>query len=239
MNQAKGLIFIEMIRLTDSILLGNGGRIMDDELTRMERMYATSFYDVMMDHHYRYHFVLSFIRQGDIVLDAACGSGYGTHYIAKNSACALAVGVDRSDHALNWAMDHFYCDNTVYVKCDLAGSFRDELPIQRYDVVTCFETVEHMADDRSFVQKLYDSLNDNGILLISAPNEKVIPHLKNPYFLGGVNPHHFRHYRPNELCSLLTDCGFRIQQICTQDNETYELITDRDDGFTTVLVAVK
>ncbi|MGO4692952.1 class I SAM-dependent methyltransferase [Paenibacillus sp. 2TAB26] len=212
---------------------------MDDEITKMERMYATSFHDVMMDHHYRYHFALNYIRRGDYILDAACGSGYGTHYLATNSACTLTIGVDRSDHALNWAIDHFYCDNTVYVKSDLSGLFQEELPIQKFDVITCFETVEHMKDDRSFVQKLYDSLNVNGILLISAPNEKVIPHLNNPYFLGGVNPHHYRHYQPNELSSLLTDCGFRIQQVCTQDNETYELIIGRDDGFTTVLVAMK
>ena len=89
---------------------------MDEEITKMERMYATSFYDVMMDHHYRYHFALNFIRRGDFILDVACGSGYGTHYMAKNSAGALVVGVDRSDHAINWALNHFSCDTTAYLK---------------------------------------------------------------------------------------------------------------------------
>jgi 2-polyprenyl-3-methyl-5-hydroxy-6-metoxy-1,4-benzoquinol methylase len=212
---------------------------MDDELTKMERMYATSFYDVMMDHHYRYHFALSFIRNGDIVLDAACGSGYGTQYMAKNSASALVVGADRSDHALDWALSHFSYMNTVYVKADLSASFGKQLPIRQFDVIVCFETVEHMKDDRSFIKELYDSLKENGILLISAPNENIIPHLVNPYFIGGVNPHHYRHYKPDELQGLLTDCGFRIQQQLTQDNTTYELVSGHEDGFTTVLVATK
>ncbi|ANY66220.1 hypothetical protein BBD42_06890 [Paenibacillus sp. BIHB 4019] len=212
---------------------------MDDEIAKMERMYATSIHDVMMDHHYRYHFATRFIRPGDFILDAACGSGYGTHYMAIHSPSALVVGVDRSEHALNWAIDLFSGGNTVYVKTDLSGSFREELPLQTFDVITCFETVEHIKDDRSFIQKLYESLHTNGILLISAPNEEIIPHLKNPYFLHGVNPHHYRHYRPDELRKLLTDCGFTIEQVLTQDNETYELVYGREDGFANVLVAIK
>jgi 2-polyprenyl-3-methyl-5-hydroxy-6-metoxy-1,4-benzoquinol methylase len=216
-----------------------GRPVMDDEFTKMERMYATSFYDVMMDHHYRYHFALSFIRRGDVVLDSAYNSGYGTHYMAKNSECALAVGVDRSEHALNWALDHFTCDNTVYVKADLSGAFDMELPVRQYDVVACFETVEHMQNDQAFIRKLYDVMKTGGVLLISAPNENVIPHLNNPYFPNGFNPHHYRHYRPEELQQLVTACGFKIEQKLTQDNATYELVPGRDDGFTTVLVATK
>jgi 2-polyprenyl-3-methyl-5-hydroxy-6-metoxy-1,4-benzoquinol methylase len=212
---------------------------MDDEITKMERMYATSFADVMMDHHYRYHFALKFIRRGDFVLDSACGSGYGTHYMAKNTECALAVGADRSDHAISWALDHFTCDNTIYVKTDFSGAFIEMLPVKQFDLVVCFETVEHMQNDRAFIRKLYNVLKKGGVLLISAPNENVIPHLKNPYFINGINPHHFRHYRPEELQRLVKDCGFQIQQLLTQDNATYELVSGRDDGFTTILVAMK
>ncbi|WP_042161623.1 class I SAM-dependent methyltransferase [Paenibacillus gorillae] len=212
---------------------------MDEEIDQMERMYATSFDDVMLDHHYRYHYASRFIREGDFVLDAACGSGYGTHYMAEHSPCSIAVGVDRSEHALDWAVNYFSHAKTVYLNSDLTGSFRDDLPIHWFDVITCFETVEHLKEDQAFIKKLYDSLTANGILLISAPNENVIPYLENPYYLNGVNPYHYRHYRPNELKRLLLNCGFRIQQVLTQDNDTYELIPGRIDGFSTVLVAIK
>ncbi|MFF2479859.1 class I SAM-dependent methyltransferase [Paenibacillus sp. NPDC058071] len=212
---------------------------MDDETTEMERMYATSFYDVMMDHHYRYHYALRFISRHSFVLDAACGSGYGTNYLAKHSECALAVGTDRSEHALEWALRYFHHEKAVYLNSDLSGDFQADLPIKRYDLIVCFETVEHMRDDRSFVKKLYRCLNDEGILLISAPNENVIPYLKNPYYAGGVNPYHYRHYRPKELRDLLKKCGFQILQTVTQDNETYEVVPGREDGFTTIVVAGK
>ena len=93
-----------------------------------------------------------------------------------------------------------------------------------FDVAVCFETVEHMQDDQAFVKKIYDSLNVNGILLISALTENVIPHSDNPYFLNRVNPHHYRHYRPDELRRLVTDCGFQIHQLLTQDNTTYQAL---------------
>jgi len=214
-------------------------RIVDEEITKMERMYATAYDDVMMDHHYRYHLALSFIRKGDFVLDVACGSGYGTHYMAKNSDGALFVGVDRSDHGLEWARSYFFNDSTVYVKADLTGAFFEALPVDSYDLVVCYETVEHLKEDRAFVKKLHALLKAGGILLISAPNENVIPYLDNPYFPNRVNPHHYRHYRPKELRQLLTKCGFTVQQTLTQDNSTYEVVPGREDGFTTILVATK
>lgn len=213
---------------------------MDEEIAKMERMYATSINDVMMDHHYRYHYALNYIRQGDFVLDVACGSGYGTHYMAEHSASAMVIGLDRSDHALKWAFEHFWHEKVTYMKTDLALSFQENLPIQQFDVIVCFETVEHIHDDKSYVKKLYDLLKKNGTLIISAPNENVIPHLDNPYYPDRVNPHHIRHYRPNELMNLMTDYGgFCIQQLLTQDNTTYKVVPERDDGFTTILVATK
>ncbi|MCK9862879.1 class I SAM-dependent methyltransferase [Paenibacillus sp. ATY16] len=212
---------------------------MDDEIAKMERMYATSVDDAMPDHYYRYQYAIRFIRPGDILLDAACGSGFGTHYMAAHSACTLAVGVDKSQHGLDWAVHHFFSHKTVYCQTDLSGTFHEELPLPSYDIIICFETVEHMKDDQSFIRKLYQCLNKGGVLLISAPNENVIPHLKNPYFLHGVNPHHFRHYRPKELRNLLVKNGFHIQQAVTQDNETYEIVPGRDDGFTIIYVATK
>lgn len=211
---------------------------MDEEILKNERMYATSSEDMLLDHHYRYEFALNFIQKGDLILDAASGCGYGVHYMAENSDCALSVGVDRSEHAMEWALKYFYSEKTFYVKSDL--SKKDwEIPIAQFDVITCFETVEHMLDDKTFVKKLYDLLKIGGHFIISAPNENVIPYLENPYFLGGVNPHHFRHYRPEDLCSLLKHCGFQIVQELTQDNTTYELVSGRLDGFSTVLVATK
>ncbi|KQX49163.1 MULTISPECIES: class I SAM-dependent methyltransferase [unclassified Paenibacillus] len=73
---------------------------MDDETKKQESMYATSKQYALIDHHNRYEFALSFVAKDNVVLDAACGCGYGIGFMAANSPASKIVGVDRSDHAL-------------------------------------------------------------------------------------------------------------------------------------------
>ncbi|WP_409341792.1 class I SAM-dependent methyltransferase [Paenibacillus sp. MBLB4367] len=210
---------------------------MDDELTSWERVYSERYDQTQYDHLIRYHFAIPYIPEGVSVLDVACGSGYGTSYVAHYSKCRAVIGIDRSDHALEWARTYYPHEKAAYVKGDLSEDFAEQLPIRKFEIITCFETVEHMQDDKAFVAKLYDLLVPGGALLISAPNEDVIPHLDNYCFPERINPHHFRHYRPLELEQLLTNCGFRI---CERHTQTVEsIIHNAQHGFVTILVATR
>jgi 2-polyprenyl-3-methyl-5-hydroxy-6-metoxy-1,4-benzoquinol methylase len=212
---------------------------MDDELLKGERMYATSQQDMAPDHHYRYQYALQYIQKGDRVLDAACGCGYGVHYMASRSEASLVTGVDRSQHALDWANRYFAHPNAVYLKIDMSKPFVKKLPSLPYHVVTCFETVEHFQDDRALLRQLHQVLVPGGLLLVSVPNEEVIPHLDNPFYPNRVNPFHYRHYRPAELEKLLADSGFQILRRLTHDMQTQVIVPDRTDGFALVYVAAK
>jgi 2-polyprenyl-3-methyl-5-hydroxy-6-metoxy-1,4-benzoquinol methylase len=211
---------------------------MDDEILKQERMYATSIHDALIDHHERYEFALNFIANGQVVLDAACGCGYGTGLMAKQTSTGKIVGVDRSVHALQWAQKYFLHDNTIYIHADMDQDFQKALPVREYDVITCFETVEHMKQDHLFISKLYSLLKPTGILLISAPNEAVFPHLDNPFFPGRVNPHHYRHYHPHELERLMAEQGFKVVGHYTQQLQEQQVLPGRG-GFVTVLSCCK
>lgn len=201
----------------------------------LERLYPKSFNEAWKDHQERYHLALSYVKEGDIVLDAACGVGYGSYYIAANSNCSSVVALDISDEALDWAKKYFPSDKVSYYKVDLEGEFADTLPVKQYDIVTCFETIEHLKEDRTFLQQISKLLKPNGILLISAPDEDAIPCYSNPYFDEGKNPYHHRHYRIEELEQIVIDYGFVVTDHYTQYND---IVMKGKGGLVNILVCI-
>jgi methylase of polypeptide subunit release factors len=57
---------------------------------------------------------VSLLKEGTIVLDAGCGSGYGTHFLAKNAKIKAIVGIDISPRAISFANKHFRTNISVY-----------------------------------------------------------------------------------------------------------------------------
>ena len=186
------------------------------EIQGGERIYPKFFNEASPDHRERYQLALKYIKHGDRVLDAASGAGYGSYYLAANSGCELVVGLDVNDHAIEWARKYFATPKNQFLKVDLLDDFDPMLPIKQFDVVTCFETIEHLANDGIFLKKISSLLKPGGILLISSPNEEVIPCTKNPFYKDGKNPHHHRHYTPAQLKQVLLNSGFSTVDSFTQ-----------------------
>jgi 2-polyprenyl-3-methyl-5-hydroxy-6-metoxy-1,4-benzoquinol methylase len=186
------------------------------EIQGGERIYPQFFNEASPDHKERYQLALNYIKFGDHILDAASGAGYGSYYLAVNSGCELVVGLDINDHAIEWAKTYFSTLKNNFLKVDLLGDFEPMLPVKQFDVITCFETIEHLVDDRFFLRKINRLLKPGGIFLISSPNEDVIPCTQNPFYKDGKNPHHHRHYTPAELKQVLLESGFSIVDCFTQ-----------------------
>lgn len=170
----------------------------------VERAYPRVFAEVDELHQARYHLALRYIQPGHRILDAACGAGYGSHYMAANSMCESVVGIDVSPEALQWAEEYFRSDKITFVQGDLTTAFAERLPHRQYDLITSFETLEHLADDRGFLTQLRQLLKPGGYLLLSCPNEDLVP------WREANNPYHFRHYRTAELTQLLQEQGFHV-----------------------------
>lgn len=180
------------------------------------RIYPKSFNEAWKDHQERYNLALSYIKEGDAVLDVACGVGYGAYYLAVNTSCRSVTAIDISDSALDWAQKYFSNDKVTFCKSNLEKEFTTDLPVTQFDVITSFETIEHLKEDKSFLQSLHKVLKPGSILLISSPNEDLVPYENNPFFIGGKNPDHYRHYRTSEFEQLLQDYGFFITERYTQ-----------------------
>ncbi|TLZ75833.1 MAG: class I SAM-dependent methyltransferase, partial [Methanobacteriota archaeon] len=99
-----------------------------------------------LPHIERYRFA-GHVAPGKVILDVACGTGYGSDLLA-GLAAKQVIGGDASPEALSFANHRFGRENLAFVKLD--GS---RLPFRpsTFDAVVSFETVEHMKDPAEFL----------------------------------------------------------------------------------------
>jgi SAM-dependent methyltransferase len=106
----------------------------------------------------------SIYTQGQVVLDCACGSGYGTDIIAQN--CTSVVGADVDQAILKYAVEH-YRKEKVSFRCFSITAI--PYPDSFFDVVVSFDTIEHVRDDFRVLPELKRVTKENGCIIISTP----------------------------------------------------------------------
>jgi 2-polyprenyl-3-methyl-5-hydroxy-6-metoxy-1,4-benzoquinol methylase len=147
------------------------------------------------EHCSRYYFAVPYIRS-KIVLDIACGNGYGTYIMAKNRA-RFVIGVDISQEAITTARRNF---SDVNMNFKLMDAAKTDFVDKAFNVVTSFETIEHIPDYIRFLMEIRRLIKDNGVLLISTPNSLItIKRNGKP-----DNPYHAKEFTPDEFYRLLS-----------------------------------
>ena len=158
------------------------------------------------DHLERYRFLDSYVYNNK-VLDIACGVGYGSRLIMKAGAIQY-VGVDISRESLQYARQQFLSENVSFVIGDICNFNSKE----SFDVIICFETIEHVSNYRSALKNLFSLLNNTGVLIISSPNRIITsPKALSVYDLP-ANKFHTQEFTPNELVSELKKTGFYVSE---------------------------
>jgi SAM-dependent methyltransferase len=111
----------------------------------------------------RYEFACDFVKD-KIVLDAACGTGYGSAMISKSGAKRV-IGFDVSDEALGYAREHYREASLSFILGDVQKlSFANEM-----DIVVSFETIEHLPIPEALLEGVVTALKPDGRFLISTP----------------------------------------------------------------------
>jgi 2-polyprenyl-3-methyl-5-hydroxy-6-metoxy-1,4-benzoquinol methylase len=113
---------------------------------------------ITIKHIERYRLAARFIPPGCRVLDAACGSGYGSSFLKD---CEY-VGIDLDGSVLQYARQNY------------TGVF-EQLPLQevsklgKFDAIISFETLEHLENPLSGMVALISCLKSGGCLILSFP----------------------------------------------------------------------
>ncbi|MEO8649954.1 MAG: class I SAM-dependent methyltransferase [Acidobacteriota bacterium] len=156
------------------------------------------------EHVARYMFATQF-GSSKSVLDIACGTGYGLSLLG--AAAKSVVGVDISFEAAIAAKGE--CQNEALIL--LGDGKRLPFADRSFDLVTSFETLEHLKDRSDFLAELCRVIIPGGKLVLSTPNAVyTMPQ-------NGVpsNPFHIFEYTPQELRAELS-AHFRIDRFLGQ-----------------------
>ena len=157
------------------------------------------------EHTARYVFALPFVA-GKTVLDIACGTGYGIGLMQTKAA--FVAGVDVDAEAAADAVNECAENAAVLLGNGLGLPFVDE----SFDIVTSFETLEHLHERTAFLAELNRVLRPGGLLLLSTPNAVYT----RPIDGKPTNPFHIHEYAPDELRGEL-ESFFSIDQFLGQD----------------------
>lgn len=160
------------------------------------------------EHAARYKFALPIVEER-VVLDIACGTGYGLALL-KETAKHI-TGVDVDIEAAREARSE--CDERAAVL--LGDGLRLPFDDQCFDVVTSFETLEHLHSRSEFLAELRRVLRPGGKLVISTPNANYTK----PVNGKPSNPFHIFEYTPQELRVEL-DAHFHLEEFLGQTLDT-------------------
>ena len=124
----------------------------------------------------RYHWARQVIEKipNKSIIDIACGSGFGSYMLAGNFPSSQVVGVDYDQRAVDLANNNYSLSNLKYAKGNMVtwkfeGGDWDGKPLGEFDVITSFDTLEHILHREIALKNIITHLNKGGHLIISTP----------------------------------------------------------------------
>ena len=148
----------------------------------------------------RSEIILSFLKKycdvSGKMLEVGCGKGDVLLHL-KNKGVNIE-GCDISDDALA-----ILSEKTISYKLDVCNMNID----RKFDIVGCFDVLEHIENDELALKNIYTSLKLNGKIILTVPACNLL--WSNFDVLGK----HFRRYNMSDLKEKIDRSGFRIIRV--------------------------
>lgn len=150
----------------------------------------------------RYELAASLLQHGEVVLDAACGIGYGAQVL-------LEAGCDVQLHAADRPGVH----DPQFPGIAHAVDLDTWTPPFTFDVALCFETLEHLQDPARWAGIIAAA---SRLVLVSVPTVPTV----------GINPWHLHDFTVDSLLELFPTMTAR--QVISQPHElSHIFVLDR------------
>ena len=157
-----------------------------------ERFTPQCVREIWYEHWHRYAMAAA-LAKDSVVLDLACGEGYGAHLLAQHAR--EVTGVDCDAKTVAHAQRTYQRANLRYVLGDATAV---PAPDHSFDLVVSFETLEHLAEQEQMLDEFRRVLKPDGVLLISSPDKAQYSDAT-----GYDNEFHVRELYRQELAELL------------------------------------
>ena len=169
-------------------------------------------------------------RKTGYLLDVGCGFGFFLNEAREHGWSV--VGVEIAEDEAKWGEKHF----GLPVVSTLDS---DRLPKQEFDIITLWDSVEHIRDLKTLLEKCLQLLRPKGLLFLKTPNAQALTldvswwswmyiflyrHLVYP-----ANPkEHVYHFTPEIIGHILGKSGFAVKLIETDQGWKERVIVGRN-----------
>lgn len=124
----------------------------------------------------RYKWAADFIRQGDRVLDFACGKGYGSYCLAESSCAAEVLGIDENIADVNYAQLNFApSSKKIKFVAGASASCLNKFEDGYFDVIACFDLPDDSHNIQIILKAFHRILSPGGRILVSISNRPSNP----------------------------------------------------------------
>ena len=146
--------------------------------------------DLWSEHLARYAFARRY-AQGKRVLDAGCGTGYGSAELAQSAAAV--TGVDVAADAIEYARANYPLPGLSFLESSCTAV---PFPAESFDLLVAFEVIEHLPEYRSFLDECGRLLTREGLFIVSSPNKRYYATTR---AATGPNPYHEHEFEAEEF----------------------------------------
>ena len=148
---------------------------------------------IAYEHYHRYASCLDAARR-KVVLDIACGEGFGTALLARSATRVIGIDVDPTAVA-HAAKKYQAFSNTCFVVGDCRAIPLNDRSV---DLIVSFETIEHIAEHDLLLSEFDRVLRPGGAVIVSSPEKKHYGDSR-----GHENPFHVRELTYEAFIALL------------------------------------
>jgi 2-polyprenyl-3-methyl-5-hydroxy-6-metoxy-1,4-benzoquinol methylase len=155
------------------------------------------------------------IKHGGVFLDIGCGKGrLGAFLKQKFDAKVTGIEIFPEYAAIaSKCLDEVLCGNIEVLEL---AAFSDQ-----FEYIIFSDSLEHLLDPKSAVNKAKDLLRSDGALLLSVPNIRNFRVTLPLVFLGKfeyqdeglLDRTHLRFFTRSSISNLLESCGFEVESI--------------------------
>lgn len=188
-----------------------------EKINKIHRAVPPDFYDEGIKNNYfqrywhkkRFELVKNIMKntEGDI-LDLGCHGGTLTNFISGLKKHRKIYGIDISENAIAYARKKY--PNIEFKAHDLSNGI--PYPDKMFDIITCFDVLEHVFDPLKLANEIKRVLKKEGCLIVDIPNETLLfkfiwffwTKMKGKVWKGV----HINHFSAKDLENLLEKNGF-------------------------------